>query len=96
MPDAQTLNAVLTSYGISNLIGGSQDFNLWKTGGILLGGIIFSIIGWYAFWYGKKEKNWRALVIGIVLMVYPYFIPNVFWAWGTGIGLTAALFFWRE
>ena len=49
MPDAQALNAVLNSYGVSNLIGGSGDFNWWKIGGIFISGIIFSIIGWYAF-----------------------------------------------
>jgi len=96
MPDTQALNAVLNSYGISNLIGGSGDFNWWKIGGLFLGGIIFSIIGWYAFWHGKKEKSWRPMVIGIALMVYPYFITDIFWAFAIGIGLTAALFFWRE
>jgi len=92
LPDAQTLNAVLNSYGISNPLGSGGDFNWWN----IIGGIIFSIIGWYAFWHGKKEKSWRPMVIGIVLMVYPYFVPNALLAFAIGIALTAALYFWRE
>jgi hypothetical protein len=92
MPDAQTLNAVLNAYGVSNPLGSGGGIN-WIN---ILGGIIFGIIGWYAFWHGKKEKSWRPMVIGIVLMVYPYFITNTYWALATGITLTAALYFWRE
>ena len=92
MPDAQSLNAVLNAYGISNPLVSGGDFNWWN----IIGGIIFSIIGWYAFWHGKRKKSWRGMVIGIALMVYPYFITNTFWAFATGIGLIAALFFWRE
>jgi len=92
MPDAQTLNSVLNAYGVSNPLGSGGGFNWWN----ILGGIIFSIIGWYAFWHGKKEKNWRAMAIGIVLMVYPYFVANTLLFFTIGIALTAALYFWRE
>ena len=92
MPDAQTLNSVLSAYGISNPLSSGGGFNWWN----IMGGIIFSIIGWYAFIYGKREKSVRPMVIGIVLMVYPYFIPNTLLFFIIGIALTAALFFWRE
>lgn len=92
MPDAQTLNAVLKSYGVSDLAGGGGGFNWWN----IIGGIIFGIIGWYAFIHGKREKSMRPMVIGIALMVYPYFVPNTLLAFTIGIALTAALFFWRE
>ena len=91
MPDDQTLNAVLHAYGISNPLG-SGGINWWT----IVGGIIFSIIGWYAFIYGRREKSMRPMLIGIVLMAYPYFVANTFLAYAIGIGLTAALFFWRE
>ena len=91
MPDAQTLNAVLGAYGVSNPIG-HGGFN-W---GSIVAGVIFGIIGWSAFIYGKKEKNWRPMVIGIVLMVYPYFITNAILVFAIGIALTVALFFWKE
>jgi len=91
MPDAQTLNSVLSSYGVSNPLG-SGGFNWWN----IISGIIFSIIGWYAFIHGKREKSIRPMVIGIMLMVYPYFISNALLALAIGLALTAALFFWRE
>lgn len=92
MPDAQTLNSMLTAYGISNSLTGGGGFNWWN----IFGGIIFGIIGWYAFWHGKKEKSWRPMGIGIVLMIYPYFVSNTLLAFAIGIALTAALYFWRE
>jgi hypothetical protein len=93
MPDAQTLNEVLKSYGVSNPLGsttGGIDWGYW------IANILFGIIGWYAFIHGKKEKNYRPMVIGITLMVYPYFITNTFWAFAVGFALCAALYFWRE
>ena len=90
MPDDQTMNAVLSAYGFSSSGGGG--FN-WAN---LIGGVIFGIIGWSAFMYGKKEKSMRPMVIGVVLMVYPYFVANTFLAYAIGTLLTAALFFWRE
>lgn len=45
---------------------------------ILLLGVIFSSIGLGYFMYGKKQKNVVVLVCGLILMVYPYFIENVF------------------
>ena len=90
MPDSQTLNEVFKAYGVSNPMGGG-GINWWN----IIGGIVFGIIGWYAFIHGKKEKSWRPMVIGIVLMVYPYFVPNPLLAIGIGLGLTAALYFWR-
>ncbi len=92
MPDAQTLNAVLNAYGVSSPLGSGGGINWWN----IMGGIIFSIIGWYAFMHGKREKSMRPMVIGIVLMVYPYFVSNTFLVFAIGIGLTAALYFWRE
>jgi len=91
MPDEQTLNAALSTYGLSSLVG-AGGFN-WAN---LIGGLVFSIIGWLAFRYGRREKSIRPTVIGIMLMVYPYFIANTFLAYVIGIGLTAALFLWRE
>ena len=92
MPDAQTINSILNAYGVSNPIGGGGGFN-WLN---IISGIIFGIVGWYAFMHGKKEKKWRPMMIGIALMVYPYFVPNTFFAVAIGIALTAALYFWRE
>jgi hypothetical protein len=92
MPDSQTLNTLLNTYGIANPISGGGGIN-W---GYWIANIFFGIIGWYAFIYGWKHKSIRPSVIGIVLMVYPYFVSNTFFAFAIGIALTAALYFWRE
>ena len=92
MPDAQTINSVLNAYGISNPVGSSGGFNWWN----IIGGIIFGIVGWYAFIHGKREKSWRPMGIGIALMVYPYFVPNPWISVSVGLALCAALYFWKE
>ncbi|MDE2027733.1 MAG: hypothetical protein KGK03_02550 [Candidatus Omnitrophica bacterium] len=91
MPDNQTINAILSSYGISGLAGGG-GFSLWN----LLWGTVFGIIGWMAFLRGRREANWRAMVIGIALMVYTFFVGNTWLVFIIGTALTAALYFWRE
>ena len=92
MPDTQTINAVLNAYGASNFLSSEGGFNWWN----ILGGIVFSIIGWYAFIHGKREKSVRPMVIGVGLMAYPYFVANTLLFFAIGIALSAALFFWRE
>jgi len=53
--------------------------------------VIFGSIGFAAFIYGKKQSSFKALVIGIVLMTYPYFIPSTMAVYIIGIVLTLAL-----
>lgn len=58
----------------------------------IIGGIIFGGIGFAAFIYGKKTASARPMMIGLGLMVYPYFIANTLWMYAVGALLTAALF----
>ena len=55
--------------------------------------IIFGSIGFAAFIYGKKQSNLKALVIGVALMVYPYFVANEIAVYAIGVVLTLALVF---
>ena len=57
---------------------------------------IFGAIGFVVFMYGKKNKSFRPMIIGIALMIYPYFISGTFFLYLVGIAFTAALYFWRE
>jgi len=57
---------------------------------------IFGAIGFVVFMYGKKNKFFRPMIIGVALMAYPYFISGTFFLYFVGIALTAALYFWRE
>ena len=61
----------------------------------LLGGLIFGSIGFVAFIYGKRMQIWRPMFLGIVLMIYPYFVENTMAVYAIGIAGTAALFFLR-
>jgi len=58
--------------------------------------IIFGGIGFVAFSYGRKSTLFRPMVIGLALMIYPYFVPGTLAIYLVGIALTALLYFWRE
>ena len=62
----------------------------------LFGCIIFGAIGLSAFIYGKKNALWRPMVIGIALMMYPYFFSKTLLIYLVGAAFTAALFLWRD
>ncbi len=39
-------------------------------------GIFISFIGMGAFVYGRKSSRLVPLIGGVILMIYPYFVPN--------------------
>ena len=80
-------NKILTAIGLPQ----AKDIGLLKIAGY----IIFGSIGFVAFAYGKKNKIWRPMIIGIALMAYPYFFSGTLAIYLIGITLTAALYFWR-
>lgn len=62
----------------------------------LFAGILFGSAGFAAFIYGKKSASWKPMVIGVALMVYPYFIEETWLLYATGVALCAAIFVWRD
>lgn len=62
----------------------------------LLGQILFGAIGLGAFVYGKKQAAYKALILGIALMAYPYFVPDTLMLYTIGTVLTACLFLFRD
>ena len=62
----------------------------------LFAGVIFGGIGFGAFIYGKKQSSFKCMVIGIILMAYPYFIANVFALYLIGVLLTLSLFLFPD
>ena len=58
--------------------------------------VLFGAVGFVAFAYGKKSREMKPMLIGGALMVYPYFVAGTWALYIIGIGLTAALYFWRE
>ena len=61
----------------------------------LLWGILYGSIGMGYFMYGKKQHRGVALLSGIVLMAFPYFVSNVYRSIVIGIALMALPFFIR-
>ena len=62
----------------------------------LFGSLIFGSIGFGAFLYGKKQASFKLMIIGILLMAFPYFVPSVIALYAIGILLTVALFVFRD
>jgi multisubunit Na+/H+ antiporter MnhE subunit len=53
----------------------------------LMAGFVFGVIGFWALRQGMKNGNLKVLAVGIVQMVFPYFVSNAWLIWGIGIAL---------
>ena len=62
----------------------------------LMWGVIFGSIGLGFFIYGKKQKAIIPIISGIGLMVFPYFISNVFFLVAASIIVAALPFVVRR
>jgi hypothetical protein len=60
--------------------------------GYLFGALLFGIIGWAAYRYGKKHENNKALWLGVALMVYPYVVSQTWLLYAVGAGLCVGLY----
>ena len=60
--------------------------------GTILAGILVSSIGFVLLSYGKKMSRPPHMLTGLILMIYPYFVPGV---WATlAIGALILGLFW--
>ncbi|HXA35949.1 MAG TPA: hypothetical protein VNW26_06420 [Steroidobacteraceae bacterium] len=62
---------------------------------VLLWGLLFGSIGLGYFIYGRKQGAAVPLLCGLALMVFPYFVSNVFLLLGIGVTLIAIPYFLR-
>ena len=62
----------------------------------LVGMILFSLIGLAAFQYGRKSSRPLPMWGGLALMLYPYVVSETWLLYGAGIGLCAAIYWFRE
>jgi hypothetical protein len=62
----------------------------------LFGSLLFGAIGLAAFIYGKRMVLYKPMVIGIVLMAYPYFVAQTWLLYAVGCALCLGLFVFRE
>jgi multisubunit Na+/H+ antiporter MnhE subunit len=59
----------------------------------LMSGFIFGVIGFYVVRHAKKDANIIAVVLGIALMIYPYFVSGDWLPWIVGIALCGATYY---
>jgi len=62
----------------------------------LFGSLLFGAIGLAAFIYGKRMVLYKPMVIGIVLMAYPYFVAQTWLLYAVGCALCVGLYVFRE
>jgi hypothetical protein len=62
----------------------------------LFGSVMFGIIGFAAYRYGRKAGSFNPMIFGIALMVYPYFIARTWLLYAIGLGLCAGLYLLRD
>lgn len=59
--------------------------------GSLIASLIVSAIGFVVFGYGKRLQRLPQVVVGLVLMGFPYLVPSVPWMAGIAATLLAGL-----
>jgi len=62
----------------------------------LFGALLFGCIGLAAFTIGRKRARFKLMIIGIILMGYPYLVSNTIALYTLGALLTASLFVFKE
>lgn len=66
------------------------------TPGSLFAAILFGAIGVGAFVHGKRNGLAKPMLIGIALMVYPYFVSEDWIVFSIGAALCFLLYMFRE
>ena len=62
----------------------------------LFGLIVFGLVGSAAFLYGKRTQQWKRMVVGVALMIFPYFTSATWQLYTVGSVLCVAFVLWRD
>ena len=62
----------------------------------LFGSLVFGVIGLVAFRYGKKSVFIVPTLLGLGLMIYPWFVSETWMLYVIGCALTGAVWFLRN
>lgn len=60
--------------------------------GTMVVGVLFGIVGWSAWKYGRNISSARHMLLGVGLMAYAYFVPQLWLSILVGLVLTGFLF----
>ena len=63
------------------------------SGNFLLSSVLIGSIGLGLFMYGKRQRRAPHLAVGIVLMVYTYFVPSISFMFAIAAALVGLLYF---
>ena len=64
--------------------------------GTLYWDILISLVGLGFFMYGRKRPDAFALVTGLIIMVYPYFIASLEWSIAIGLIIIVVFVFLKR
>jgi hypothetical protein len=62
----------------------------------LIGAILFGIVGYAAYRYGKKQEAPKAKWMGVALMLYPYAVSQTWLLYLVGTALCVSLYVFRD
>ena len=62
----------------------------------IFGCVLFSLVGFAAWRYGKAAQNPRIRWLGVALMFYGYVAGPTWLLWGIGIALCGAIWWYRN
>jgi hypothetical protein len=60
--------------------------------GLLFSSLLISMVGLGIFLNGRRTERPGNLAAGLVLMVYPIFVPSVLWLWVIAAGCLGAAY----
>jgi hypothetical protein len=57
----------------------------------LVSSFIISSLGFVLFMFGKKMGRAPQMLVGVALLLYPYFVSSLLWMWGIAVAAMFAL-----
>ncbi len=64
----------------------------WSDPTSLFLSFFIGLVGFGIFLYGKKQARAPQLLVGIAMMIYPYFVPRPLWMGAIAAALCATLY----
>jgi hypothetical protein len=62
----------------------------------IIASLLFGIIGFYVFRFGKRTLNYCVILTGVALMIYPLFTSGPLQDWGVGILLCGLAYYFHS